>query len=125
MGAATDRVDTRSARRRTRAHQPAHGAGDPPHSHGAKILPDIRFRHGSHCAADDSVAQLRGGAVGGCLPQSRRASGWPHCDALFIECHYELWAYRPATRTARRLMGALEALNGMLLFGLTTAFLYG
>jgi hypothetical protein len=24
-----------------------------------------------------------------------------------------------------RLMGALEALNGMLLFGLTTAFLYG
>jgi hypothetical protein len=24
-----------------------------------------------------------------------------------------------------KLMGALEALNGMLLFGLTTAFLYG
>jgi hypothetical protein len=24
-----------------------------------------------------------------------------------------------------QLMGALEALNGMLLFGLTTAFLYG
>jgi hypothetical protein len=24
-----------------------------------------------------------------------------------------------------RLMGALEALNGLLLFGLTTAFLYG
>src|SRR5579859_2286200 len=34
-----------------------------------------------------------------------------HSD-LYLEAHW-------------RLMGALEALNGMLLFGLTTAFLYG
>jgi hypothetical protein len=55
----------------------------------------------------------------GALPDSKSAllyslgamTTYGHED-LYLSAHW-------------RLMGALEALNGMLLFGLTTAFLYG
>ena len=45
-------------------------------------------------------------------------------DAVFIECHHELRSVGFAGERPLDLMGALEALNGSMLFGLTTAFLF-
>jgi len=55
----------------------------------------------------------------GALPDGRSAMLYS-LNALTSYGHTEL---RLAPHW--RLMGAIEALNGMLLFGLTTAFLYG
>ena len=46
------------------------------------------------------------------------------CDALFAQRNDKLWPREPLSGRAMATVGALEALNGMLLFGLTTAFLF-
>jgi hypothetical protein len=55
----------------------------------------------------------------GALPDGRTAILYS-LNAMTAYGHTDL-----ALASHWRLMGALEALNGMLLFGLTTAFLYG
>jgi hypothetical protein len=52
---------------------------------------------------------------------SRRCAGCQIGDALFVDRNdHESVSLEPHWQ----MMGALEALNGMLLFGLTTAFLF-
>jgi hypothetical protein len=55
----------------------------------------------------------------GAMPNGRGALLYS-LNAMTTYGHSDLYLTPPW-----RLMGALEALNGMLLFGLTTAFLYG
>jgi hypothetical protein len=52
------------------------------------------------------------------------AAGQPIRNALLAQRDDDLRPREPISQRSVQLMGALEALNGMLLFGLTTAFLF-
>ena len=57
------------------------------------------------------------------LPPHRRRARQQVGNALFVERNHLLMAMRVShLRQHWQIMGALEALNRMLLFGLTTAF---
>jgi hypothetical protein len=62
--------------------------------------------------------------VGRGLPPPRRCARQQVGNALFVNVIICLWHESVSLEQHWQMMGALEALNGMLLFGLTTAFLF-
>jgi hypothetical protein len=93
---------------------------------GASSLhPHVRRDHGRHRVAGYDIARNRGKTIWalvyrhlGALPDDKAAmlyslsamTSYGHAN-LFLQINWQM-------------MGALESLNGMLLFGLTTAFLF-
>ncbi len=62
--------------------------------------------------------------MGGRVPISGRAARQPIRDALLAQRETTYGHANLFLKDRLQLMGALEALNEMLLFGLTTAFLF-
>ena len=71
------------------------------------------------------TARNRGGHLGHRLPASRRPTRHPKSAMLYSLSAMTSYGHANLFLEEQwQLMGALEALNGMLLFGLTTAFLF-
>ena len=85
----------------------------------------IRAGRGCHDLAGLHPARHRGGNLGPCLPASRCLPDFKSAMLYSLNAMTSYGHARLALELHWELLGAVEALNGWLLFGLTTAFLFG
>jgi hypothetical protein len=74
---------------------------------------------------DRPHARDRGGSLGRHLLDFRCSAGLPRRRSLLSERDDILRSCQHNLEKRWQLLGALQSLNGMLLFGVTTAFLFG
>ena len=121
MGAAAPRSHNRRPRIGDRAHREGARAHRRLGCARHLTLCDARRARG---ARHDRLSGSRSGGLGGSLLVGWRFAYVAGSDALFPQRDDRLRARRRLSRGPWRLLGAIEAVNGLILFGLTTAFLY-
>jgi len=88
------------------------------------LMPKFAGGHRRRCFVGYRKPRHRGGRLGHRLSASQRATGTKSGMLPFAQSNDKLRSRDPVWEERWQLIGTFEALNGKLLFGLATAFLF-